>query len=255
MKKYKTNFSKKELSAALHANDDEAASIINDKDKWDNFKKKFNEFVKNAEKIPVIGGMIDDILCMVSLVDSYVKKEYRVIPLRSIISIVAALIYLLSPIDLIPDAVPIIGYLDDATVIYFILNFGIDKDLNKYRKWYEANRNLALNEVKTALAEEISNFIENRFLAATILSEDRTLKLLLTNNENDVFPVECTVKEIKIPVRILGAYDINDQSELMDVLETTLVFDNIRWKKNTKVHIFLEYEFEEKWDDYIIMEE
>ena len=242
MKKYKTNFSKEELRAALHANDDEATAIINNKDKWDNFKKKFNVFMKKTEKIPIIGGMIDDILCMVSLVDSYVKKEYKDIPVGTIISIVATLIYLLSPIDLIPDAIPIVGYLDDAAVVFFILNFGVDKDLDMYRKWYEDNRKLALNDVKTALAKEVGIFIENKFLAATILSEDRILKLLLTNNENDVFPVECTVKEIKIPVKILGEYGVNDKSEIMEILRTTLVFDNIRWIK-------------EKWDDYIIMEE
>lgn len=90
--------------------------------------------MKKAEKIPILGGMIDDIVCMVSLVDSYIKKEYSDIPVGTIISIVAALIYLLSPIDLIPDFVPVVGYLDDAAIVFFVLNFGVDKDLEKYRK-------------------------------------------------------------------------------------------------------------------------
>ena len=50
MKKYKTNFSKEELHAALHANDKEAAVLIEDEDEWVKFKDKFEAFLKKAEK-------------------------------------------------------------------------------------------------------------------------------------------------------------------------------------------------------------
>lgn len=75
MKKYKTDFSKEELHAALHANDNEAIAIIEDAGRWTKFIEKFEAFAKKAEKIPVLGGMIDDIVCMAELADSYVKKD------------------------------------------------------------------------------------------------------------------------------------------------------------------------------------
>lgn len=130
MGKFKTDFSREELNAALHNNDSEALAIIKDLNKWENFKKKIEEFLKKARKIPVLGGFVDDIITMVSLVDSYVKKEYMDIPVGTIVSIVAALIYLLSPIDLIPDVIPVIGYLDDAAVIMLVLGLGVNNDLN-----------------------------------------------------------------------------------------------------------------------------
>ena len=140
MKKYKTDFSKEELHAALHANDNEAIAIIEDAGRWTKYIEKFEAFAKKAEKIPVLGGMIDDIVCMAELADSYVKKEYCDVPAGTIVSIVAALVYLLSPVNIIPDVIPVIGYMDDAAIVLSVLNFGVDRDLEKYRMWKEKNR-------------------------------------------------------------------------------------------------------------------
>lgn len=82
------SFSNEELHNALHSKNDEAKDIINDVNKWNAFRAKMSDFLKKAEKIPVLGGMLDDIQCMICVVDSYVKKEYKEIPVSSIISIV-----------------------------------------------------------------------------------------------------------------------------------------------------------------------
>ena len=148
MKKYKTEFSKEELHNALNAHSGEAKELIEDKDKWEKFKAKLEGFLKKAEKIPVFGGVIDDVTCMVSLVDSYIKKEYRDIPAGTIISIAAALIYVVSPIDLIPDVIPVIGFVEDAMVITLVLGFGVNKDLKKYRIWRDGKRDEAIDRLK-----------------------------------------------------------------------------------------------------------
>ena len=57
----------------------------------------------------------------------------------SIIAILGGIIYFLSPIDIIPDFIPIIGYLDDI----FVLNLVIDqvrKDIDKYKEWNKLNK-------------------------------------------------------------------------------------------------------------------
>ena len=73
-----------------------------------------------------------------SLVKSYVKKEYTELPVAIMISIVIALIYFLSPVDLLPDVVPVVGYLDDGAVIIGCLSFAMT-DLKDYRKWRKDN--------------------------------------------------------------------------------------------------------------------
>ncbi|MCF0259674.1 MAG: DUF1232 domain-containing protein [Erysipelotrichaceae bacterium] len=44
-----------------------------------------------------------------------------------------------SPIDLIPDSIPVIGYVDDAAVINFCWDM-VKSDADEYRKWRENNK-------------------------------------------------------------------------------------------------------------------
>lgn len=254
MKKYRTDFSKEELNAALHANDKEAIAIIEDENKWTEFKKKCEAFFKKAENIPVLGGVIDDIICMVALVDSYVKKEYKNIPLATIITIVAALIYVLSPVDLIPDVIPVIGYVDDVAVVLLVLNFGVDKDLNKYRLWHEENRNRALISFEMLLAEEIASIINQFYLAGVIVDDDMKIKLLLAEESYAELPVECIVKEINVPTKALEDYDIVAIDDIVNVVNDALHMDVINWVSDIEKEVYYEPDFEDKWDDYIIQE-
>lgn len=77
---------------------------------------------------------VDDVQILFSLLRDYANGTYREIPWNIIASVGGALLYVLSPIDLIPDFIPVIGYLDDAAVIAFCLNL-IEKDLAAYKAW------------------------------------------------------------------------------------------------------------------------
>ena len=78
---------------------------------------------------------------LVSLVRNYIKKEYTEAPIGTIIAIVSALIYVLSPADAIPDFIPGVGYVDDALVIAACLKL-IDSDLKEYQRWREKNNKM-----------------------------------------------------------------------------------------------------------------
>jgi uncharacterized membrane protein YkvA (DUF1232 family) len=56
---------------------------------------------------------------MLRLLNSYHRGEYREVPVKALVSIIAAIAYVVNPFDLIPDSVPFLGYLDDAAVIAF----------------------------------------------------------------------------------------------------------------------------------------
>ena len=61
-----------------------------------------------------IKKVIEKINVLVEMLGAYVKGEYKKIPKKTLILLVAALIYLVNPFDLIPDFIPGIGYVDDA---------------------------------------------------------------------------------------------------------------------------------------------
>lgn len=255
VKKYKTEFSKEELRSALHSNESKAKELVSSQNKWESFKKKIYDFLDRGKKIPVLGSVIDDVITMVELADAYVNKEYSDIPYGTIISVVAALIYILSPIDLIPDIIPIVGYVDDVAVIMLVLHLGVDKDLDKFRKW---KKNIICEKIKLfqeAYADELMELIGAQYLAAAILIDDAKLKLLLCESENADSEMECTIKEIVVPVEILREMDIETQHDIVSALEVSIISENIKWVKGKEKQIYLEPDFEEKWDEYIILED
>ncbi|WP_407074434.1 YkvA family protein [Psychrobacter sp. CAL346-MNA-CIBAN-0220] len=78
-----------------------------------------------------------DIVLLVSLVKDYYQGNYRNIPYKTISAVVVGLVYILNPIDMIPDFIPVVGYIDDALVIAFCLKM-VEKDLKKYQVWKES---------------------------------------------------------------------------------------------------------------------
>lgn len=81
-----------------------------------------------------LGQFIADAKLLFSVVRDYANGSYRAIPFWTIAAIVAALLYVLSPVDLIPDFIPVVGYLDDAAVVGVCLTM-VRQDLHAYKQW------------------------------------------------------------------------------------------------------------------------
>lgn len=78
-------------------------------------------------------------LVIVRLVRSYISGEYRDIATSTIISGLAVLLYVLSPIDLIPDFIPVFGFLDDLSLVsWFVGKF--HGEIARFRDWEQAGR-------------------------------------------------------------------------------------------------------------------
>ena len=96
--------------------------------------EKFLIEVENKIKaIPVKDVNLGKVPNMISLVRSYINKEYTNISKENITIIISALLYLVAPIDVIPDSVPGIGYSDDIGIIKFALKL-VNNNLDEYIK-------------------------------------------------------------------------------------------------------------------------
>ena len=103
-------------------------------------KKGLNFLKKIAANIPgPLVDLWDDIKLMWSLIRDYVEGNYKQVPWSTIAAVAGAFLYLLSPIDIIPDFIPMAGFIDDAIVIVLALKM-IKKDLDLYKKWLEENK-------------------------------------------------------------------------------------------------------------------
>jgi uncharacterized membrane protein YkvA (DUF1232 family) len=103
-------------------------------------KKVMDEAEAIKEKVaksPLLKRFFKDIKLLISMLKDYWSCAYPDVSWWVITVIVFALLYVFSPIDLIPDFIPGIGLLDDALVIAICLIL-IEKDLLKYQEWKES---------------------------------------------------------------------------------------------------------------------
>ncbi|HVF72767.1 MAG TPA: DUF1232 domain-containing protein [Chthoniobacterales bacterium] len=77
------------------------------------------------------------LMAMVRVIRAYARKEYRDVPQSNLLTIIAAIIYFVSPFDVIPDYVPILGHIDDAVVISLALR-SVRADLDAFMAWETA---------------------------------------------------------------------------------------------------------------------
>lgn len=71
---------------------------------------------------------------LLSMIKDYFTGAYREVPYWAIGAGALALVYVLSPIDAIPDIIPGLGFVDDAAVLAFCLKL-LESELNRYKEW------------------------------------------------------------------------------------------------------------------------
>ena len=77
---------------------------------------------------------VDDSKTLMALLKDYRAGNYRAALYGTIAAVVFALIYVFNPLDLLPDVLPFVGALDDASVIAACLML-VERDLLKYKNW------------------------------------------------------------------------------------------------------------------------
>ncbi|WP_263820253.1 YkvA family protein [Salinibacter sp.] len=87
-----------------------------------------------------IRRLLDEGRLLLSLVRDVRRGRYRALPVWTLSAAGFALLYVLNPFDLVPDALPVVGLLDDAAVVSACLSL-VEQDLRDYQAWRRAGRN------------------------------------------------------------------------------------------------------------------
>jgi uncharacterized membrane protein YkvA (DUF1232 family) len=99
--------------------------------------EKAREIEDKVKKIPALHRVWLDILLCLELIRDYRSGTYRDIAGWAIAAVAFGLLYLINPAELIPDVIPVIGYLDDVAVMALILKL-VKVELEKYAAWRQA---------------------------------------------------------------------------------------------------------------------
>jgi uncharacterized membrane protein YkvA (DUF1232 family) len=102
-------------------------------------RNNFSAMAKNIIKLGLVARLFQNFRLLLPLIKDYWKGNYRDVSIKSIVIFVVALIYVLSPIDLLSDYLIGLGQIDDIAILGLSLFF-LEKELRKYREWKDRDR-------------------------------------------------------------------------------------------------------------------
>ena len=108
--------------------------LLNDAYKKASEKKDFGTIAHEVwENLQLLGRMIK----------ASVAGDYHGVPTSTLIGGVAVLLYFLTPIDFVPDFIPVVGLLDDVSLLAWFMT-SIKEEINKFADW-EASGSVSHN--------------------------------------------------------------------------------------------------------------
>ncbi|KEO74820.1 YkvA family protein [Anditalea andensis] len=95
-----------------------------------NVSEKLHKFAEN----PQVREMTEHVEVLYRMVKAHINGTYQGLSSRSVGMIVLGLVYFITPVDLIPDFIPFIGYVDDMSVLIAV-GKSLQTDILKFRVW------------------------------------------------------------------------------------------------------------------------
>ena len=99
-------------------------------------KKVMADSATAEKKSSYLGDQFETFKIMWSLLQDYWNGDYKNVPWKLIAAIGFAVAYLVSPIDVVPDFIPILGFVDDAAVFALTLA-AFQSEIDTYKEWKE----------------------------------------------------------------------------------------------------------------------
>ena len=80
----------------------------------------------------------DQLILCIALVRCWMRGEYDGVSHQTIVAVTAALLYFVVPLDVIPDFLIGWGFIDDASVVAYVMNV-LAAEMDAFRRWQEGS--------------------------------------------------------------------------------------------------------------------
>ncbi len=114
-------------------------------------KKLLNDAYTKASQKKDVGTLAHEVWeslqTLSRMIKAAVAGEYTGIPTSTLAGGIAVIIYFLSPIDFVPDFIPVLGLLDDAALLAWFMT-SIKAEMDKFEEWERGNQ---AQTIKTAM--------------------------------------------------------------------------------------------------------
>lgn len=122
-------------------------------------KKEFTRgTISRLNMIPNVENNDGAIRLFIDMIRDYRKGSYKLLSLSTLLTLIGSLIYIISPIDVIPDSIFVVGALDDLAVVAFAIRTCYE-EVCAYKLWL-ATRDLSVKEAEKIINRAMSYFDE-----------------------------------------------------------------------------------------------
>lgn len=112
-----------------------AERIVNDHEALKELLRKAKKKLEKAEKDDSLMKKMVEYLQLISrMLGNYLNGKYNDTPWQTVVMMIAGLLYFITPLDAIPDFIPVAGLVDDMTVLVW-LGKCFREDLANYKAW------------------------------------------------------------------------------------------------------------------------
>lgn len=114
---------------------EEAKNMAGDPGRLENLIQEALNKIKNfSQKNKKTERFIRQIYTLKRMIRAYIHGEYQNLPWKTLLTLIAGLIYFVTPMDLIPDFIPVTGFIDDATILLWIFH-SFKEDIENFEIW------------------------------------------------------------------------------------------------------------------------
>lgn len=107
------------------------------------FTERANEIFNkatNRQENQTLGDFGNKVKSLFRMTKMALNGQYTAIPKGRVILGLAALAYIVSPVDLFPDFLPFVGFMDDAAMMLWLVKYA-SEELEKFEQW-EKSQNI-----------------------------------------------------------------------------------------------------------------
>lgn len=113
-----------------------AANLLLHREKLQDLLRKAVNVLRNEESLESVRA---EALLLLDMVKDTVTHHYHYLGKRNAVLIVGALLYLVNPMDVIPDFIVGLGFTDDIGILTYVFHT-LHTEIAKYRQWIADGR-------------------------------------------------------------------------------------------------------------------
>jgi GMP synthase-like glutamine amidotransferase/uncharacterized membrane protein YkvA (DUF1232 family) len=112
-----------------------AEKVMNERGHLYDLLRRASQKMERAGR-KTFGDTWDELVLLIELVQNWSKGDYQDVSNKTIVAVIAAIIYLVTPFDAVPDFLLGWGYLDDLAILKLVIG-QVKTELDKFKRWKE----------------------------------------------------------------------------------------------------------------------